>query len=151
MTIENHPEGSPFNTPAWIEFLREEARLKNLTLLEFIQSLAKIKKGEKDLLEKRFMNNINKEKMAEFCNKCAEDLGHSSAEIDVYLVAETELTPGDYKRVTCEGCQLLAIGVGEDKEIMVGFPSTEKSSNPEETLVNWIYLSEWESKIIKNK
>lgn len=62
MTIENHPEGSPFNTPAWIEFLREEARLKNLTLLEFIQSLAKIKKGEKDLLEKRFMNNINKEK-----------------------------------------------------------------------------------------
>lgn len=62
MTIENQPEGSPFNTPEWIEFLREEAQAKQLSLLEFIQSLSKITKADKDLLEKRFMDNYNKEK-----------------------------------------------------------------------------------------
>jgi hypothetical protein len=83
--------------------------------------------------------------MAEFCNKCAEEMGFPSADIDIYAIAENNLKEGEYMPTLCEGCGMVAIGKGEDGKIMLAYPSGETSHNPDETMVNWIYIEEYES------
>jgi len=83
--------------------------------------------------------------MAEFCNKCSERMNFSVADIDIYAIAENELQPGQYMSVLCEGCGMVAVGVGEDEKIMVAYPSGEASENEEEILVEWLYIDEYEA------
>jgi hypothetical protein len=48
--------------------------------------------------------------MADFCTKCASDMGFSTPDIDILKVAEG-LEPDYYQSgFICEGCGLVAIG-----------------------------------------
>ena len=73
--------------------------------------------------------------MAEFCNRCAKEQGFSTPEINVYEIAERDLQPGTYMPVLCEGCGMVAIGVGEDEKIMLAYPTGEENKNVDEILV----------------
>ncbi len=89
--------------------------------------------------------------MAEFCNKCAQEMGFAEPEIDVYAIAENELSPGMYMPVLCEGCSMVAVGVGEDERTMLAYPTGETAHNADETLVDWIYIEEYESGVKHNQ
>lgn len=91
--------------------------------------------------------------MAEFCTKCVvEKIGaNTKPDIDIYEIAKNDLQPGTYTPVLCEGCGMVAVGVGEDEKIMLAYPSGETSENPEEILVEWIYIEEYENNQNKNQ
>lgn len=56
--------------------------------------------------------------MADFCNKCAEEMGFPEPDIDVYKIWES-LEPGYYQSEICEGCGFLGILRSEDNQILV--------------------------------
>jgi hypothetical protein len=57
--------------------------------------------------------------MAEFCNKCAEEMGFPEPDINVYEIWES-LQPGYYEGGhICEGCGFLGIARGTNDEIFV--------------------------------
>ena len=47
--------------------------------------------------------------------------------------------------VLCEGCGMVAVGLGEDEKIMLAYPSGETSENIDEIFVNWMYIEEYEN------
>lgn len=57
--------------------------------------------------------------MADFCNKCSEEMGFPEPDIDVYKIWES-LKPGYWVGgYICEGCGFLGIAKGENNEILV--------------------------------
>jgi len=57
--------------------------------------------------------------MADFCNKCAEEMGFQQPDIYVYKIWES-LEPGYYEGGhICEGCGFLGVARGMNDEIFV--------------------------------
>ena len=57
--------------------------------------------------------------MADFCNKCAEEMGFPEPDIEVYTIWES-LEPGFYQSgYICEGCGFLGISHGLNGEVFV--------------------------------
>lgn len=56
--------------------------------------------------------------MADFCNKCAEEMGFPQPDIDVYQIHES-LEPGFFESCLCEGCGIRGIAKGENDELFV--------------------------------
>jgi hypothetical protein len=57
--------------------------------------------------------------MADFCNKCAEEMGFSEPDINVYAIWES-LEPGYYESGhICEGCGFIGIARGLEHEVFV--------------------------------
>ena len=80
--------------------------------------------------------------MADFCNKCAQEMWDKGADpdIDVYKIAE-ELEPNHFESVLCEGCGVRAIGKRSTGEIVIGLLLEEGAV---EDMVKWVSLEEWE-------
>jgi hypothetical protein len=84
--------------------------------------------------------------MADFCNLCAEEMGFSAPEIDVYQIVE-ELVPSTYMLVLCEGCGMQSVGKGADGQGMVAYPSTERKNEYSDYVeVDWVYISDYEKR-----
>jgi len=58
--------------------------------------------------------------MAEFCNRCAKDMGIKK-DIDIYKIHHT-LKEGYMQSVLCEGCEIIAVSKEDDGSLMVGYP-----------------------------
>lgn len=58
--------------------------------------------------------------MADFCNKCSEEMGFPKPDIDVYSIKES-LEIGYYVPYICEGCGFIGIARGENDETFVIF------------------------------
>jgi hypothetical protein len=63
--------------------------------------------------------------MADFCNKCAEEMGFPEPDLDVFKIKET-LEKGFYTSCICEGCGFLGIARGENDETLVIFEDKGK-------------------------
>jgi hypothetical protein len=67
--------------------------------------------------------------MADFCNKCAEEMGFQQPDIDVYKIWES-LEPGYYEGGhICEGCGLLGVARGMNNEVFVLHDIGEENLN----------------------
>jgi hypothetical protein len=75
--------------------------------------------------------------MADYCTKCAEDLGFP-VDIDPREIAKT-LEPDTYLAVVCEGCGMRAVGLDPDYTIVVAMPV-----NDTDDTVFWVSLEEFE-------
>ena len=58
--------------------------------------------------------------MADFCNKCAEEHGFPTPDIDIPKLFD-DLIPETYFPVICEGCSMLGVGKNEDGELILNF------------------------------
>ena len=65
--------------------------------------------------------------MADFCNKCAEELGFGIPDIDVYEIHES-LEPGFFESCLCEGCGMLGVAKSEHGELFVIHDDDEGNS-----------------------
>jgi hypothetical protein len=60
MTFETYPEGSPFNTQEWIEFLKNEAEKSGMSFSSYIAYLTQATEEEYRILEKTFITKYKK-------------------------------------------------------------------------------------------
>ena len=79
--------------------------------------------------------------MADFCNKCSNEMFGPKVEpeIDVHKIVES-LEPGYYTSVICEGCTMLAIVKEEDGSVRLAY----RGENDDEMVYGT--LEEWESR-----
>jgi len=79
--------------------------------------------------------------MADFCNKCAQEMWADQVEpeINVELIAEG-LEPGHFESVLCEGCGVRAIGKTAEGKTIIALLEDEGSV---EDSVRWVSLKEW--------
>lgn len=78
--------------------------------------------------------------MADFCNKCTEEMfgDNLPADIDVYDLAKG-LPKGHYMPVICEGCGMLAISKTADGAIELGYEDKEGK-------IQFMQIKDWEDK-----
>jgi hypothetical protein len=79
--------------------------------------------------------------MADFCNKCAQEMWDDQCEpeINIEKISET-LEPGHFESVLCEGCGVRAVGKTADGLIIIAILEEEGSV---EDSVTWVPLEKW--------
>ncbi len=65
--------------------------------------------------------------MADFCNKCSDEMGFPKPDLDVYTIKE-RLQKGFYASYICEGCGFLGIARGLNDETLVIFEDKNEPS-----------------------
>lgn len=82
--------------------------------------------------------------MADFCNKCADELFGEGVEpdINVYAIGET-LQTGFYLPVLCEGCGMMAISKNEEGLLELAYEDKADQDNP----IKFIPIQEWDAKV----
>ena len=66
--------------------------------------------------------------MADFCNKCADEMFGEDASPDIHVESiATGLEPGYYMPVLCEGCVMRMIVKEEDGTVKIGYDSLDDS------------------------
>ena len=84
--------------------------------------------------------------MSDFCNICAEDMGFTKPDIDVYAMLDELETGHSVQFGLCEGCGISGVGKDSDDECYV-LVVTDIGAG--EGL--WIPLHEWENTLFMVK
>jgi hypothetical protein len=84
--------------------------------------------------------------MADFCNKCSEDLfgKEVTPEINVHTIGES-LSEDTWEMVLCEGCGMQAVGKSSTGEIFVALPTSKFEDDPRLSNTLWVNLRQYEA------